>query len=273
MPATAPEADQGRAPVEFLLRLGDNALVLSHRLSEWTGHGPALEEDIALGNIALDLLGQARMLYSHAGQAMQPMRDEDWFAYWRDAGAFLNFTALELPNSGVHAARGAAGDFGFTIVRQALFSAYMMVLWPMLTESEDDMLAGIAMKAIKETRYHWRHASEWMIRLGDGTEYSNQRVQAALDSFFPYTNEWFCFDSVDCTVLWPGAGRRTEDLMAHTRENWLALLEPLWVEAKLSKPQAGQLQTTGRFGLHGEHLSVLLGDMQSVARAHPGATW
>jgi len=247
--------------------------VLSHRLSEWTGHGPALEEDIALGNIALDLLGQARMLYSHAGQGMKPVQDEDALAYWRDAEAFRNFTALELPNIGVHAARGAAGDYAFTTVRQALFSAYMLVLWPLLARSEDEVLAGIAMKAIKETRYHWRHASEWMLRLGDGTEYSNRRMQVALDQCFPYTNEWFSFDAIDEEALDRAAAAGTGNLSEQLHGAWSALIEPLIAEAKLRKPGPSLLHTKGRFGIHGEHLSLLLSEMQSVARAHPGASW
>lgn len=279
-----------RAPVEFLLRLGDNALILSQRLSEWTGHGPELEEDIALTNIALDLLGQARMLLNHAGAGMQPPREEDALAFWRDANEFRNVTALELPNSGVHAARGAAGDYAFTILRQTLFSAYMLVLWPMLAESDDEVLAGIAMKAIKETRYHWRHASDWTQRLGDGTELSNQRMQAALDQYFPYTNEWFMFDAIDAVVLrhslktldqLPDAATEDAETLQHEaaslalmlRENWLGFIDPLLRRANLRKPAPSQLQTRGRFGVHGEHLSILLNDMQSVSRAHPGVSW
>ncbi|NDB77253.1 MAG: phenylacetate-CoA oxygenase subunit PaaI [Verrucomicrobia bacterium] len=158
-----------------MLRLGDNALILSQRLSEWTGHGPELEEDIALTNIALDLLGQARMLLNHAGAGMQPPREEDALAFWRDANEFRNVTALELPNSGVHAARGAAGDYAFTILRQTLFSAYMLVLWPMLAESDDEVLAGIAMKAIKDTNAE-------MSAVTSNLSASAGELQAAVDS-------------------------------------------------------------------------------------------
>lgn len=268
-PVTALAETKQPAPEEFLLRLGDNALILSHRLSEWTGHGPALEEDIALTNTALDLLGQARMLYSHAGQNMQPACDEDALAYWRNAEAFRNFTALELPNSGVHAARGALGDYAFTMVRQSLFSAYMLELWPLVAESADEVLAGIAMKSIKETRYHWRHASDWTIRLGDGTEVSNKRMQQALEQLFPYTNEWFTFDAIDERAL----GCSAHDLATQLRDRWFSQVDALCKQSHLRMPASSQLQTRGRFGVHGEHLSLLLAEMQSVARAHPGASW
>lgn len=294
---------------EFLLRLADNALILSHRLSEWTGHGPALEEDIALTNIALDLLGQARMLYTRAGALTNPACDEDALAYFRNPDAFRNVTALELPNSGVHAARGATGDYAFTILRQSLFSAYMLELWHLVASSDDEVLAGIAMKAIKETRYHWRHASDWTIRLGDGTASSNQRMQAALDSFFPYTNEWFALDAIDARALqqslkalaltsdalddeprpmtqtpWqqPDEERTPEEafltktaavLAKHLHQRWLTQIEALFEQAHLRLPPPSQLQTRGRYGCHGEHLSLLLAEMQSVARAHPGASW
>jgi len=267
------------APAEFVLRWADNALIQSQRLAEWTGHGPVLEEDIALANIALDLLGQARLLLGHAGSLMQPQRSEDELAFFRDAGAFRNFTALELPNSGVHAARGAQGDYAFTIVRHALFSAYMLAVWERLLGSRDATLAAIAGKAIKETSYHWRHASDWLIKLGDGTAESQQRMQQALEQFLPYTNEWFAFDALDLEQLEPQ--RRTPvqpqealaTLALAMREHWLRLLDPVMLEATLAWPARGSLQTRGRYGLHGEHLSVLLAEMQSVARAHPGAKW
>ena len=277
-PPSSTPADAA-APAEFVLRWADNALIHSQRLGEWTGHGPVLEEDIALANIALDLLGQARMLLSHAGSLLQPARSEDDLAYFRDAPAFRNVTALELPNSGVHAARGAQGDYAFTIVRHALYAAYMLLIWDRLLASTDSTLGAIAAKAIKETRYHWRHASDWLIKLGDGTEESHQRMQRALDQFLPYTNEWFAFDALDLPHL-ASSGELLADpevqlaaLGKELRKAWESILAPVLAEATLTWPAPSALQTRGRFGLHGEHLSLLLAEMQSVARAHPGAQW
>jgi len=312
-PTTRPEtpvaARASTAPPEFVLRWADNALIHSQRLGEWTGHGPVLEEDIALANIALDHLGQARMLLSHAGRLMDPPQTEDDLAYFRDAAAFRNFTALELPNSGVHAARGAQGDYAFTIVRHALYSAYMLAVWERLLAGPDANLAEIAGKAIKETRYHWRHASDWLVKLGDGTEHSHQRMQMALEQFLPYTNEWFDLDALDLAFL---SRHVTSDCRAHSarsagdaapdhahfsrpdqshiapaadsrqplealagglRAQWLALLEQVLAESTLTWPSPSALLTCGRYGRHGEHLSVLLAELQSVARAHPGAQW
>jgi len=276
-------SSESTAPPEFVLRWADNALIHSQRLGEWTGHGPVLEEDIALANIALDHLGQARMLLSHAANLMDPPCTEDDLAYFRDASGFRNFTALELPNSGVHAARGAQGDYAFTIVRHALYSAYMLAVWERLLAGPDADLAAIAGKAIKETRYHWRHASDWLVKLGDGTEHSHQRMQRALEQFLPYTNEWFAFDALDLAFLsrstqnhFAAAAQPSQPLEAlasGVRAQWLALLEPVLTESTLTWPSASALQTRGRYGLHGEHLSVLLAEMQSVARAHPGARW
>lgn len=259
--------------VEYLLRLADNALILSHRLSEWTGHGPVLEEDIALTNTALDLLGQARLLYQHVAsfdesQHGQPA-NEDHYAYWRDVPAFRNFTMLELPNSGVASAGPGDGDYGFTIVRNTLYSAWAQLAWQELTHSSDPQLAAIAGKSIKETRYHWRHASDWFVRLGDGTSHSQQRMQQALERLLPYANEWFVADQVDSWAVEADVGFDPAAL----REPWLALMKPLCAQATLDWPADSRFVSRGKQGQHGEHLGFLLAEMQSLARQHPNARW
>lgn len=257
------------AHVGYLLRLADNALVLSHRQAEWTGHGPVLEEDIAMTNIALDLLGQARMLYQHAGALSDPPRTEDELAYFRGTAEFRNFTMLELPNSGVASAGAADGDYAFTIARNFLYSAWALLLWQALAGSADEQLAAIAGKAVKETRYHLRHAGDWLERLGDGTEESHRRMQTALDTLLPYANEWFAADELDRAALAAGVGTDVERL----REQWLAIVRPAAESATLRWPADSGFHSTGKQGLHSEHLDYLLNEMQSLARAHPGAVW
>ncbi len=261
------------AHIEYLLRLADNGLILSHRLAEWAGHGPVLEEDIALSNIGLDLLGQARLLYQHAGTLAAPEsgapRTEDDFAYFRDASEFRNFTMLELPNSGVASGGPGAGDYGFTIVRNALYSSWGCLAWLQLQSSADAQLAAIAGKAVKETRYHWRHASDWLVRLGDGTAESHGRMQRALDSLLPYCNEWFVGDQIDQQMHAMGVGFEPANL----REPWLAMLKPVIAESTLSWSKDSHFQSKGKAGQHGEHLSYLLAHMQALPRLHPGAVW
>lgn len=257
------------AHIGYLLRLADNALVLSHRLAEWTGHGPVIEEDIAMTNIALDLLGQARLLYQHAGSLCDPPRSEDELAYFRDTAQFRNFTMLELPNSGVASAGAADGDYAFTIARNFLYSAWALLLWQTLAGSADAQLAAIAGKAVKETRYHLRHAGDWLERLGDGTEESHRRMQTALDTLLPYSNEWFAADELDRAALAAGVGADVERL----REQWLAIARPAAEAATLRWPADSGFRSTGKQGLHSEHLDYLLNEMQSLARAHPGAVW
>jgi len=243
---------------QYLLRLGDDRLVLGHRLSEWCGHGPVLEEDIALGNVALDLIGQASHFLRLAGQVAGKGRDEDALAYFRDAIDFRNLKLVELPN----------GDFGRTIVRQFLFDAWSVLLLDGLQRAGHAELAGIAAKAHKEARYHIRHSGEWVLRLGDGTEESHRRVQTALDDLWPYTGELFATDEVD-------------RLLAGTIASDSAALEPTWREvvsdvvgrATLTLPGGGYMHTGGRQGRHTEHLGHLLDEMQILARSHPGAKW
>jgi ring-1,2-phenylacetyl-CoA epoxidase subunit PaaC len=247
------------AHFDYLLRLGDNALILGQRLSEWCGHGPVLEEDIALTNIALDLIGQARLLLSHAANIEGAGRDEDQLAFLRTEAQYRNLTLAELPNE----------DFGRTVVRNLLFSAYQQALWAALQRSADPQLAAIAAKSAKEVRYHLRHASDWVIRLGDGTEQSHSRAQAALDALWPYTAEFFAPDPTERDVAAAGIGVQGAAL----EPTWSALVRPVLDEATLSVPQASTFRSRGRLGVHTEHMGHLLSEMQYVQRAYPGAQW
>jgi len=245
--------------VEYLLRLGDDRLVLGHRLSEWCGHGPILEEDIALSNLALDLIGHASMLLKLAGQVEGEGRDEDALAYWRDEHQFRNLQLCELPN----------GDFGFTILRQFLFDAWSVQLLEALSRSSHTDLAAIAAKALKESRYHLRHSGSWVERLGDGTGESHDRMQAALDELWPWTGELDYQDQVDQALRADGIA---PDL-APLRAPWEALTREVLTRATLTIPGTPPRMTGGRFGRHTEHLGHLLAEMQIVARSHPGAKW
>lgn len=255
--------------VEYLMRLADSPLVLSQRLSEWCGHGPALEEDLALANIALDLLGQARLLYQRAAALAGGDASEDRYAYFRDVHEFRNFTMLELPNGGVASAGAADPDYAFTIVRNAMYSAWAVELWSRLSRSADSELAAIAAKSLKESRYHLEHAVDWTVRFGDGTEESHRRAQLALDALAPYANEWFEPDALDAEAAASGVGTDC----AAIREPWLARMRALADEATLRWPADSGFVSTGKRGLHGEHLGYLLGEMQALARAHPEAVW
>jgi ring-1,2-phenylacetyl-CoA epoxidase subunit PaaC len=261
-----------QAHLDYLLRLGDNALILGQRLSEWCGHGPVLEEDIALANIALDLIGQARLLLAHAGTLMTPPQSEDQLAYFRDESGFRNFTMLELPNSGLEKGQQQR-DYGFTIARNFLYSAYAVELWQALAASSDSQLAAIAAKSLKEAQYHWRHASDWMLRFGDGTAESHRRAQAALDALLPYANELFASDATEEAVAAAGIGVRGAEL----QPAWEARVRALLGEATLAWPTQGlaasKFLSTGKAGRHSEHFGFLLAEMQTLARAHPEAQW
>lgn len=250
--------------VESLLRLADAALVHSQRLSEWCGHGPILEEDLALTNVALDLLGQARLLYAHAGALEGRGRDEDAFAYWRDAGAFRNPTLVELPNG-----TGPRDDYAVTIARLFLHAAWQVPAWSALAGSADAQLAAIAAKSVKESRYHLEHARQWMVRFGDGTAESNRRAQAALDRLWPYTREWFVDDPIDAAAAQAGVGVLPSSL----RPAWDGIVDTTLAEATLRRPADSEFVSTGRQGVHSEYLGHLLAEMQTLARAHPGARW
>jgi ring-1,2-phenylacetyl-CoA epoxidase subunit PaaC len=252
------------AHIEYVTRLGDNALVLGQRLAEWCGHGPALEEDLALTNISLDLIGQARLLLAHAGRLEDAGRDEDAFAYFRDEPQFRNWTLVELPN-------GVAKheDYAVTIARNFLFSAIQVPLWEALTGSTDADLAQIAAKSVKEARSHLRHAGDWLVRFGDGTPQSHRRAQAALDRLWPYTNELWVADEVERAAATDGIGVVVADL----KPAWDATVDAALAQATLSRPADSAFVSTGKQGVHSEHLGFLLAEMQTLARQHPGARW
>jgi ring-1,2-phenylacetyl-CoA epoxidase subunit PaaC len=258
------------APVDYLLHLADNALVLGQRNAEWCGHGPVLEEDIALANISLDLIGQSRLLYQHAAASMGGGVTEDMLAYFRDASQFRNYALLELPHHGPLAATAAANrDYATTIVRNFLYSSLMLLLWDALQSSQDAQLAAIAGKSIKETRYHLRHARDWLVRLGDGTDESHARTQAAIDHLMPYTQEFWTVSKAEADAVAIGAGVATHLL----RDAWYLQVDEALAEATLRRPQPGGYVPRGKEGLHSDHLGYLLSEMQSLARQHPGARW
>jgi ring-1,2-phenylacetyl-CoA epoxidase subunit PaaC len=240
-----------------LLRRADDALVLGHRLSEWTGHAPLLEEELALANIALDLIGQARAIYDYAGTLTG--YSEDQFAYLRDDRAWRNCLLVEQPN----------GDFAATIVRQLLYTAYIDPYWRAAMQSGDTTLAAVAAKAGKESTYHLRHAAEWLVRLGDGTEESHRRSQQALDLLWPYVGELFEADATDVTLIAAGTIPDPTPL----RDAWNATIDATLARATLRRPPDGWMQTGGRSGRHTEHLGHLLAELQFLQRAYPGAKW
>lgn len=244
---------------EYLLRLGDDRLILGHRMSEWCGHGPMLEEDIAMANIALDLVGQGSALLTLAGATEGAGRDEDALAYFRGEPDFRNVQLVELPT----------GDFAFTIVRQFLFDAFSLPLWEQLTQSAFAPLAGIAGKAVKEDRYHLRHSSDWVARLGDGTDESHARAQAALDELWRFAGELFETDAVDLAVRGDGI------VIDHAalQSAWQRTVREVTGRATLTLPTSTAFASGGRRGRHTEFLGHLLAEMQIVARSHPGAKW
>jgi ring-1,2-phenylacetyl-CoA epoxidase subunit PaaC len=258
----------------YVLRLADNALILGQRNTEWCGHGPVLEEDIALANMSLDLIGQARLLYTHAAELEQPLtgnsRTEDDFAYFRAEREFANYTLAELPHYGpLSGTAHAEKDYAVTIVRNFLYASLMAHIWQALTTSPDAQLAAIAAKSIKETHYHVHHSREWLIRFGDGTDESHRRAQAAVDYLIPYTREFFSADATEEAIAAAGIGPKTADLEAA----WLADVSEALEEATLTMPEPVKHITTGKHGEHSEHMGFLLAEMQSLARQHPGASW
>jgi ring-1,2-phenylacetyl-CoA epoxidase subunit PaaC len=244
---------------QYTLRLADNALVLGHRLSEWVGHAAVIEEDLAFGNMGLDLIGQARALYTYAGEVEGKGRDEDALAYLRDANDYRNILLVEQPN----------GDFAVTMVRQLLYAAFAYPYFEALTRSKDQTIAAIAAKAAKEMAYHLRHSSEWVIRLGDGTDESHARAQAALEELWPYTAEVFEIDQVERALIEAGVAVDPASL----RATWDKTIDDVLAEATLTRPQDGYMQSGGRVGRHSEHLGFILAELQFLQRAYPGATW
>jgi ring-1,2-phenylacetyl-CoA epoxidase subunit PaaC len=247
----------------YALRLGDDALVLSQRLGEWIAASPQLEEDVAVGNIALDLLGQARSLLTRAGElegeATGNVRDEDALAYFRDERDFTNVHLCELSN----------GDFAHTMARLLVFSSYQSELYAQLTTSRDETLAAVAAKALKEVSYHRDHATQWMLRLGDGTDESHRRAQAALEAIWPYTAELFETDELTDELVAAGVAADPEAM----RAPWHAYVTTVLEKATLSVPDTRPVVTGGRRGIHTEQMGFLLAEMQHLARSHPGATW
>jgi ring-1,2-phenylacetyl-CoA epoxidase subunit PaaC len=245
--------------VLYALRRADDALILGHRLSEWCGHAPMMEEDMALANMGLDLLGQARELYSYAAKVEANGNDEDKFAYLRDVRQYRNLLLLEQPN----------GDFARTMVRQFFYAAFADLYWRGMMNSRDAMLAAIAAKSEKESAYHVRHSSEWIIRLGDGTDESHRRVQTAIDDLWAYTGEMFEADDSERGLI--DAGIAVDP--ATLRGRWLEAVSDVLREATLVPPKSDWMQQGGRSGRHSEHLGHLLSELQSMQRTFPGATW
>lgn len=285
-----------QAPPSYLLHLADNALVLAQRNAEWCGHGPILEEDLALANMSLDLIGQARLLYTLLTERIQPadpaqppdacrwratarawadrnagVWSEDTLAYFRSEPEFRNHTLLELPHhSPLVGYAKAEPDYAYTITRNLLHSAYMVPLWQQLSACGDPELAAIAAKSLKEARYHLRHARDWFIKLGDGTDESHTRMQQALDDFWPYTQEWWTTTALEKEAT--ETGLRLDG--AQLADEFDALVDEALAQATLRRPAPAPSHVTqGKEGLHSEHLGYLLAEMQSLARAHPGASW
>ena len=245
---------------EYCLRLGDNGLILGHRLSEWCGHGPILEEDIAMSNMALDLIGQARGFLTYAAQLEGKGRTEDDFAYLRDAREFRNRMLVEQPN----------GDFAVTMMRSLLYSAIAYLQFKALTKSTDETLSGLAEKSLKEKTYHLRHSGEWIIRLGDGTKESHEKAQNALNDLWMYTDELFEVDEVDAALVKEGIAVDLSSM----RTEWNTIIDDILKKATLKQPQEKTYQSKGGIkGIHTEQLGFLLAEMQFLPRAYPGTTW
>ena len=258
------------AAIDYLLHLADNALILGQRNAEWCGHSPVLEEDIALANVSLDLIGQARLLYQQAAALKGDGCSEDRLAYFRETHEFRNYTLVELPHHGPLSGYAQASlDYGTTIVRNFLYSALMALLWEALEKSADAGLAAIAAKSLKEVRYHLRHSRDWLVRLGDGTDESHARAQAALDHLFPYTREFWAPSPAEAAAVAACIGVDVDTL----KPAWDAIVDAALAEATLVRPQVGGYVPEGKQGIHSEHLGFLLAEMQSLARAHPQGKW
>lgn len=244
---------------EYVIRLADNSLIMGHRLSEWTSRAPILEQDIALTNIALDYIGQARLLYQYAAQIKGENCSEDDLAYLRDAHEFKNCLLVEMPN----------GDFAMTISKLVLYSAFQFAFYQQLANSKDDLLRGVAQKSVKELAYHLRWASEWTIRLGDGTKESHQRMNLALGKLWAYIGELWAADDVD---IWAQEQQIGVDLAA-IKTKFFNTLEPVFQEAMLKIPENMFFHAGGKTGKHTEYLGYILAEMQFLQRAYPNATW
>ena len=254
--------------LQYLLRIADTCLIHAQRLVEWCGHGPALEEDIALSNMALDMLGQARALLAHAAKVEGQGFDEDQLAFLRDERAYFNLTLVELPmrRSSAHA---PGGDFADTVLRNFLIASWLKALWAQLATSTDGELAGIAGKAVKEARYHQQHAGDWVVRLGDGTAESMRRMRAAVEQAAPYTAEFFQRDGIDSAAEASGLGPARDTLQAP----WTAEVHAVLCQAQLNWPVPSPFISTGTLGRHSEHMGFILAEMQTLQRQHPGGRW
>ena len=242
-----------------VLRIADACLIHGQRLGEWCGHAPIVEEDIALTNVALDHIGQARALLTLAGELEGRGRDEDALAFLRQEREYRNPTMLELPN----------GDFARTVLRVFLWASFMKVLCKALATSTNAQLSAIAAKSLKEVRYHQQHSGDWVVRLGDGTEESARRMSDALALLWPYAAEWFADDDIDRDAQASGLGPAWSTL----ESAWMAELQPVFEAAKLSPLADTPFRTTGKRGVHSEHMGYLLAEMQTLPRAFPGAVW
>jgi len=245
--------------VQYLLRIGDACLILGQRLGEWCGHAPVVEEDIALTNMALDLIGEARGVLTLAGEQCPQDYDEDQLAFLRDERDYLNPTIVELER----------GDFAFTVLRNVMVATWLKLLWQRLRDSTDAELAAIAGKALKEARYHQQHAADWAVRLGDGTDESRRRCEAALARLWLYTPELFEDDAVETEAQASGLGPAASEL----REPWLAEMREILGEAMLALPADSAFRSSGKCGVHSEHMGYILTEMQVLQRAFPGGAW
>lgn len=251
--------EQKEALFNYLLRLADNSAILGHRLSEWCGHGPELEEDIAIINTALDLLGHARSLYSYAGEVEGKGRTEDDLAYLRIEREYRNALICELPN----------GHYGDTIARQFLFDQFNFLVFSELVNSNDETVAAIAAKAIKEIRYHLRRSTEWALRLGDGTEESHNKIQESFNNIWAYTGDLFVQDENDKVIIEAGIGPNLEKLYPVWRQKVAEVL----TEATLQTPEVGWMHSGSKEGRHTEHMGFILAELQYMQRAYPGCEW
>lgn len=251
------------AKLNYVLQLADTCLIHAQRLGEWCGHAPVLEEDLALSNMSLDLLGQARALLTYAGQIEGAGRDEDQLAFLREERDYRNVVLVELPNAAASPSDAGGRDFALTTLRNAAVSIWLELLFDRLQHSADTELAGIAAKSLKEVRYHRQHSCDWVVRLGDGTDESQRRMQAALNVLWPYFNELFAAEGVD------GVGPAWRELAPEWRARWATLMQ----EATLLSPPGAAMQPRGIAGVHSEHMGHLLATMQYLQRAYPGGVW
>jgi ring-1,2-phenylacetyl-CoA epoxidase subunit PaaC len=245
--------------MQYLLRIGDTCMIHGQRIAEWCGHAPVLEEDIALSNMALDLIGQARAVLTHAGNVEGQRHDEDQLAFLRDERDYRNVTLAELPR----------GDFAFTALRNTIMATFFKLLWERLCNSADRELAGIAGKAVKEARYHQQHAADWVIRLGNGTAESRKRTLLALEQLWPYTMELFEADAIDDEARTSGLGPLWNDLHAA----WTDEMTKILTESSLLIPKTSSFRSTGKYGVHSEHMGYMLAEMQHLQRTFPGSVW